>query len=100
MNNNFYKDIQEIKDAIEYIEDNNREYGYEIDGYILEIPRWLNELLIYKSRYDEGYIISEEYKPCVMCGKPINIIEVCSEGHFCSKECENKFMEEMIKHNE
>lgn len=45
----------------------------------------------------EGYIISEEYKPCTWCKTPTNIVEVCSEGYFCSKECEDAFMDYLMK---
>ena len=36
----------------------------------------------------ENYIISKEYKPCWICGKATNKIEINYEAHICSSECE------------
>ncbi|MBS4893778.1 MAG: hypothetical protein KHZ90_08385 [Veillonella parvula] len=37
---------------------------------------------------------------CLTCGEPTEYIEVCSESHFCSTECVDKFYEEYSKHLE
>ena len=82
MNRNFYEDIKEIKQAIK-----------DVDN--VKIKSWLVELLKYKSKYDISYIITTGYNPCIMCGEKTDIIEVCSEGRFCSLECETKFYESL-----
>lgn len=84
MSNNFYKDVKEIE---QMIKDTDNE----------KLKEWLNDLLGYKGKYDTLYIISREYKPCVMCGKPSNIIDVCSEGRFCSLKCEHEFYDSLPK---
>ena len=37
---------------------------------------------------DENYIMSKEYKPCWICGKLTNRIEINYEAPICSYECE------------
>lgn len=37
---------------------------------------------------------------CLTCGEPTKYIEVCSEAHFCSTECVDKFYEEYSRHLE
>lgn len=37
------------------------------------------------------YIEDPHNKPCFTCGKPSKLIDVCSEAHFCSKECMDEF---------
>lgn len=37
---------------------------------------------------------------CLTCGEHTEFIEVCSEAHFCSSECVDKFYEEYFKHLE
>lgn len=34
------------------------------------------------------YIISDNYKPCCVCGKLTNRIEINYEAYICSPECE------------
>ncbi|MFG6378350.1 MAG: hypothetical protein K1W19_08565 [Lachnospiraceae bacterium] len=36
-------------------------------------------------------MISAEECGCMVCGTPTKYIEVCSEAHFCSDECVDKF---------
>lgn len=84
MSNNFYKDVKEIEQMIK-----------DTDNDKLKV--WLFDLLSYKAKYDDSYIISNEHKPCIMCGKPTNIIEVCSEGYFCSLKCEHEFYDSLPK---
>lgn len=98
----FYEEIANIERIIDCIESDNREYDiipkYGIVPYELELPSLLRELIELKSKTNkDGYIISKEYKPCTWCKKPTNIVEVCSEGHFCSKECEGAFMDYLMK---
>lgn len=48
-----------------------------------------------------GLIIKGNKKVgCLTCGEPTEYIEVCSESHFCSSECVNKFYEEFSRHLE
>lgn len=42
---------------------------------------------------NKTYMISKEPKPCLICKTPTCNIDICSETHFCSEECENKFYE-------
>lgn len=99
---NFYEEIKNIEDIINCIEDENREYGiipkYGVVPYELELPKLLRELIKLKSETNkDGYIVSEVHKPCTWCKTPTNIVEVCSEGHFCSSECEDAFMDYLMK---
>lgn len=94
----FYEKIKNIEEIIDCIEGENRECGYEVEPYMVELPLLLRELIELKSEINkEGYIVSKEYKPCTWCKEPTNIVEVCSEGHFCSKECEDAFMDYLMK---
>jgi hypothetical protein len=43
---------------------------------------------------DKGHLVGME-KGCLMCGEPTKFIEVCSEAHFCSEECEDIFYKMM-----
>lgn len=36
----------------------------------------------------ENFIIAKENKPCWICGKPTNKIEINYEARICSCECE------------
>ena len=36
----------------------------------------------------ENYIISKEYKPCWICGKATNKIEINYEAYICGHKCE------------
>lgn len=47
---------------------------------------------------DRSILIGSEYKPCTMCKKPTRCIDIASEGHFCSKECMDKFYNNMQEH--
>ena len=37
---------------------------------------------------NENFIIAKEYKPCWICGKLTNKIEINYEAYICSSECE------------
>lgn len=45
--------------------------------------------------YDNGYFISEYYKPCCVCGKLTNKIEYNYEAYICSRDCENKMLDDL-----
>lgn len=45
-----------------------------------------------------GVMVGTEEKGCLVCGTPTKYIEVCSESHFCSDECVNKFYEQVAEH--
>ena len=53
--------------------------------------------LIQEGVNEDGLIESKEKKPCVMCGKETEFIEIYSEGRFCSEECISKFYNELQK---
>lgn len=36
----------------------------------------------------ENFIIAKEYKPCWICGRPTNKIEINYEAYICSCKCE------------
>lgn len=42
---------------------------------------------------DDGYvyILSDTYKPCIICGKMTNRYEHYYAANFCSNECASKF---------
>lgn len=42
-----------------------------------------------------GVMIGTEEKACLTCGTPTRYIEVCSEAHFCSDECVDKFYKQV-----
>lgn len=44
-----------------------------------------------------GIMIGTEECGCLTCGIPTKYIEVCSEAHFCSDECVDKFYEQVGK---
>jgi hypothetical protein len=48
----------------------------------------------YMEMADNGHLVGS-LKPCLLCGEPTEFIEVCSEAHFCSEECENEFYKSM-----
>lgn len=43
----------------------------------------------------DGFIRGEKEHSCLMCGEPTPFVDICSEGHFCSDACYNKFYEEL-----
>lgn len=47
--------------------------------------------------YKDDIIVAKNKKPCAMCGKMTDKIDIYSEGRFCSKECLGKFYEEWNK---
>ena len=40
-------------------------------------------------------MIGDEEQGCLICGTPTKYIEVCSEAHFCSDECVDKFYKQV-----
>lgn len=46
------------------------------------------------------YLISNDLKPCLGCGKPTYQIDIYSEARFCSDECTNKFYREVVNEAE
>lgn len=46
---------------------------------------------------DDGYMTSEYYKPCIVCGKLTNKIEYNYEAYICSYECENIMDEKLME---
>lgn len=38
-----------------------------------------------------GIMVGSTEWGCMTCGRPTKYIEICSEGHFCSDECVDKF---------
>lgn len=39
------------------------------------------------SNNNEGFVLSEDEKPCCVCGKPTKQIEIHFECRVCSDEC-------------
>ena len=39
----------------------------------------------------DDIMLGKDESICFICGSPTKFIEVCSEGHFCSDECVDKF---------
>lgn len=46
-----------------------------------------------------GVMIGTEEKGCLICGTPTKCIEVCSEAHFCSDECVDKFYNQLSEYD-
>ena len=44
----------------------------------------------------DGFILSEEEKPCLVCGKPTKQIEIHFECRICSGECCIKLCNEYL----
>lgn len=40
---------------------------------------------------DHQYLISKNYKNCIICGDKTRFIEICSGRYLCSTECESEF---------
>ena len=40
-------------------------------------------------------IVADTTAPCIACGTPTKFIDYCSETRFCSKECQDKFYDEI-----
>lgn len=40
-----------------------------------------------------GILKSNKLADCIVCGESTSFIEVCSESHFCSDECVDKWSE-------
>lgn len=40
-------------------------------------------------------MVGTEECRCIVCGTPTRYIEVCSEAHFCSDECVDKFYQQV-----
>ena len=45
-------------------------------------------------------MIGTEEQGCLICGTPTKYIEVCSEAHFCSDECVDKFYNQLSEYDE
>lgn len=96
---NFYELYHKVEE-IENLIDNkvqSDDCTLEEKKVFISLEETLNELIEAEIQYkfNGSYIVSQDYGPCVMCGKKTNIVEVCSEGKFCSKECEEKFYKEI-----
>ncbi len=42
-----------------------------------------------------GIMVGTEECGCLTCGTPTKYVEVCSEAHFCSDECVDKFYKQV-----
>lgn len=45
----------------------------------------------YGFEFADGFHMLGEPKPCMQCGTLTRAIDVFSEGHICSTECQKKF---------
>lgn len=53
----FYEEIKNIEEIIDCIETENREYAYQVEPYMLELPSLLKELIGLKSEMNKKEII-------------------------------------------
>ena len=56
----------------------------------------------YMDMADNNHLVGDK-QGCLVCGDPTEFIEVCSESHFCSDECEEVFykqVEDQEYHND
>ena len=50
---------------------------------------------------DEAFVlIGRKEQACMVCGDPTRFIDLCSEGHLCSKECDIKWYDMFNQHSE
>lgn len=96
---NFYELYHKVEEIEKLIDKKvqSSDCTLEEKKVFISIEGTLNELIEaeIQYRFNGAYIVSQDYRPCTMCGKETNIVEVCSEGRFCSKQCEEKFYKEM-----
>ena len=79
----------------DYIAWNNKRIKYEKDSqkYSEEFKRLLKEEL--EKETPVGYILTDQAKPCCVCGKMTNRLEYSYENYICSEKCE-KVMSDMV----
>lgn len=46
----------------------------------------------YLDRVESGYFLVGHEEPCIVCGQLTKFIDINSEAHICSTECENSFI--------
>lgn len=44
-----------------------------------------------------GFILGKQEKPCIICGKPTNQIEIDFECRICSDECSMELLNQYLK---
>lgn len=44
-------------------------------------------------------MLGTEEVGCLVCGSPTKYIDVCSEAHFCSDECVDRFYNQMSEYD-
>lgn len=49
------------------------------------------------NKFDDGYFISKEEKPCFVCEKLANRIEYNYQAYICSLECKNVMNKNLMK---
>ena len=79
----------------DYIAWNNKRIKYEKDSqkYAEEFKRLLKEEL--EKETPDGYILTDQAKPCCVCGHMTNRLQYNYENYICSEKCE-KVMSDMV----
>lgn len=79
----------------DYIAWNNKRIKYEKDSqkYSEEFKRLLKEEL--EKETPVGYILTDQAKPCCVCGHMTNRLQYSYENYICSEKCE-KVMSDMV----
>lgn len=60
----FYEEIKNIEEIINCIETENREYAYQVEPYMLELPSLLKELIGLKSEMNKKNLMDIEFTSC------------------------------------
>ena len=60
----------------------------EVENIVNEARNYVKELRSQWPLNTGNYIISNNIRPCCVCGRPTNFVEVNYESFVCSKECE------------
>lgn len=78
--------------------DSLEKYKYYLPsrGRNKQLTRFL-QMYNHLTHMKDNDMIGTEGKDCLICGTPAKYIEVCSEAHFCSDECVDKFYKQVSK---
>lgn len=79
----------------DYIAWNNKRIKYEKDSqyYAEEFKRLLKEEL--EKETPDGYILTDQAKPCCVCGHMTNRLQYDYEDYICSEKCQ-RVMDQMV----
>lgn len=47
--------------------------------------------------HEDTLIVGEDRRPCLICKEPTEFVDFCSEGRFCSDECQRSFYDRLAQ---